>query len=60
MPYIQWLDLFLKARDGDQHMRAVLDRYSRMIATKRDKETFKHMLRAEAVRPVPAHLSSLE
>ena len=60
MPYIQWLDLFLKARDGDQHMRAELDRYSRMIATKRDKETFKRMLRAEAVRPIPTHPSSLE
>ena len=60
---VQWLDTFKRARDGDKHLQAVLQRYSRMIAAKREKENWKQVMREEWVRsvllPQPALLREL-
>ena len=49
--WLQWLDVFVKARAGDTRLQAVLQRYTRMLEAKRDKERVKQMLRDELVRP---------
>ncbi|TCD70884.1 hypothetical protein EIP91_001192 [Steccherinum ochraceum] len=45
LKYHKWLDTFIKAKEGDVYYRAVLQRYSRMVVAKRDKEDFKQMVR---------------
>jgi hypothetical protein len=47
---LQWLDAFVKAREGDQKLCAVLRRYDRMLAAKREKERWKDIFRREMVR----------
>ena len=39
----------MKAREGDEKLRAVLRRYDQMLAAKREKETWKHIFRQEMV-----------
>lgn len=46
----QWLELFTKAKQGDERLQAVLGRYNRMIGVKREKEHWKRILRDELVR----------
>ncbi|KAH7929243.1 hypothetical protein BV22DRAFT_138322 [Leucogyrophana mollusca] len=41
----KWLDIFLKAKEGDSKLNAVLTRYDRMIGAKRDKEEWKLRIR---------------
>ncbi|KAJ2923516.1 hypothetical protein H1R20_g13578, partial [Candolleomyces eurysporus] len=43
----KWLDTFKRARDGDKHLQSVLERYSKMIAAKREKENWKQNMREE-------------
>ncbi|EGN92170.1 hypothetical protein SERLA73DRAFT_66209 [Serpula lacrymans var. lacrymans S7.3] len=43
----KWLDIFSKAKQGDTRLQGVLDRYNRMIAAKREKETWKQRIRDE-------------
>ncbi|KIM77743.1 hypothetical protein PILCRDRAFT_76421 [Piloderma croceum F 1598] len=43
----KWLDIFVKAREGNKKLRAILLRYDRMVAAKREKETWKHIFRKE-------------
>ena len=45
----QWLDTFIRARDGDTKLRAILLRYDNTLAAKREKERWKHIFRAELV-----------
>ncbi|TFK39489.1 hypothetical protein BDQ12DRAFT_57975 [Crucibulum laeve] len=33
----KWLDMFTKAREGDEHLQLVLDRWSRILAVRADK-----------------------
>lgn len=46
--------MFIRAREGDSKLRAVLLRYDRLLATKREKERWKQMFRTELVGP-PSH-----
>lgn len=46
----QWLDVFVRAKQGDAHLRAVLDRYDRMIASKRERREFGRLVREALVR----------
>ncbi|KAF8557488.1 hypothetical protein OG21DRAFT_1406915 [Imleria badia] len=41
----QWLDKFVRAKQGDAHLQAVLDRYDRMIASKRERREFGRLVR---------------
>ncbi|KAF8839719.1 hypothetical protein BDN67DRAFT_952994 [Paxillus ammoniavirescens] len=41
----KWLDMFVRAKQGDARLGAVLDRYDRMIAAKRDKAEFPRLVR---------------
>ncbi|OBZ68991.1 hypothetical protein A0H81_11151 [Grifola frondosa] len=40
----RWRDIFVRAKEGDEHLQTVLQRYDKMIEAKRDKEKFKMML----------------
>ncbi|KAF9224745.1 hypothetical protein BS17DRAFT_702366 [Gyrodon lividus] len=40
-----WLGIFVRAKQGDASLRALLDRYDRMIAAKRDKAEFRRLVR---------------
>jgi len=40
----------MKAREGNKKLRAILLRYDRMVAAKREKEKWKHIFRKEMVR----------
>ncbi|THH28267.1 hypothetical protein EUX98_g5923 [Antrodiella citrinella] len=42
-----WADIFAKAKAGDTHLQAVLARYSKMIAVRREKEHIKALMREE-------------
>ncbi|KAF8196653.1 hypothetical protein K438DRAFT_1585628 [Mycena galopus ATCC 62051] len=44
----KWLEAFKKASEGDEKQRAILARYSRLIAAKVEKEHWKRLVRAEA------------
>ncbi|KAF8452446.1 hypothetical protein L210DRAFT_3468333 [Boletus edulis BED1] len=41
----QWLDKFVRAKQGDAYLQAVLDRYDRMIASKRERRVFGRLVR---------------
>ncbi|KAH9948853.1 hypothetical protein B0H21DRAFT_205348 [Amylocystis lapponica] len=41
----RWLEIFTKAKQGDQHTQAILERYTRMIATKRDMAKWEQLIR---------------
>ncbi|KIJ58426.1 hypothetical protein HYDPIDRAFT_113204 [Hydnomerulius pinastri MD-312] len=41
----RWLDIFIRAKEGDTRLRAVLDRYERMIQAKCEKEHFREVVR---------------
>lgn len=63
--FLQWLEIFKKAQEGDAHLQAVLARYAKMIDHRRGKEEFHYILRQEAVSPIlppatfpPVHLFS--
>ncbi|KAJ6612674.1 hypothetical protein B0H10DRAFT_1807036 [Mycena sp. CBHHK59/15] len=43
----KWLDAFTKAHQGDKKQRAILRRYSRLIAAKVEKEYWKRLARDE-------------
>ncbi|KAJ7485539.1 hypothetical protein FB451DRAFT_1027619 [Mycena latifolia] len=43
----KYLDAFKKAREGDEKQRAILHRYSRLIAAKVEKEHWKRLTRQE-------------
>ncbi|KAH8814507.1 hypothetical protein DL96DRAFT_1623971 [Flagelloscypha sp. PMI_526] len=43
----KWLDAFRKAQSGDDHWIAVLTRYDRLIALKREKAEWKKLAREE-------------
>ncbi|KAJ7204683.1 hypothetical protein GGX14DRAFT_645874 [Mycena pura] len=43
----KWLDAFETAHEGDEKQRAILRRYSRLIAAKLEKEHWKRLARAE-------------
>ena len=43
--FVQWLDTFRVAANGDDKTRRILERYNDMIAAKRAKERIKEMLR---------------
>jgi hypothetical protein len=45
---LQWLDVFRKANQGDRASQAVLSRYDRMIAFRKEKEHWKEIFRKEA------------
>ncbi|KAJ7691762.1 hypothetical protein B0H17DRAFT_1285526 [Mycena rosella] len=44
----KWLEAFKKSHEGDEKQRAILDRYSRLIAAKVEKEYWKELARKEA------------
>ncbi|KAG6380117.1 hypothetical protein JVT61DRAFT_8204 [Boletus reticuloceps] len=41
----QWLDKFVRAKQGDAYLQAVLDRYDRMITSKRERRVFGRLVR---------------
>ncbi|KIK93619.1 hypothetical protein PAXRUDRAFT_503286 [Paxillus rubicundulus Ve08.2h10] len=41
----KWLDMFVRAKQGDARLGVVLDRYDHMIAAKRDKAEFRRLVR---------------
>ncbi|KAG8215997.1 hypothetical protein J3R82DRAFT_7988 [Butyriboletus roseoflavus] len=41
----QWLDVFVRAKQGDAYLQAVLDKYDRMIASKRERREFGRLVR---------------
>ncbi|KAH0831113.1 hypothetical protein J3R83DRAFT_13679 [Lanmaoa asiatica] len=41
----QWLDKFVRAKQGDAYLQAVLDRYDRMIASRRERREFGRLVR---------------
>ncbi|KAG9313758.1 hypothetical protein JVU11DRAFT_6116 [Chiua virens] len=41
----QWFDVFVRAKQGDTYLQAVLDRYDRMIASKRERREFGRLVR---------------
>lgn len=41
--------MFVRAKQGDAHLQAVLDRYDRMIASKREKREFGRLVREALV-----------
>ncbi|KAI0926818.1 hypothetical protein AcV5_007506 [Taiwanofungus camphoratus] len=41
----RWADIFAKAKQGDARLQAILQRYSRMLVAKREKEKMEDMLR---------------
>ncbi|KAH6901372.1 hypothetical protein BKA70DRAFT_694221 [Coprinopsis sp. MPI-PUGE-AT-0042] len=43
----KWLDTFKRAKAGDLRLQSVLERYGRLIETKRKKEHWKQVLRIE-------------
>ncbi|KAJ7902558.1 hypothetical protein B0H14DRAFT_3707585 [Mycena olivaceomarginata] len=43
----RWLEAFQNASEGDKKQRAILARYSRLIAAKVEKEHWKRLVRAE-------------
>ncbi|KAJ6595651.1 hypothetical protein DFH09DRAFT_1024448 [Mycena vulgaris] len=43
----KWLDAFEKAKEGDEKQSAILHRYSRLIAAKVEKESWKRLAREE-------------
>ncbi|KAF5338362.1 hypothetical protein D9611_012507 [Ephemerocybe angulata] len=43
----KWLETFQRTRSGDTHLQAVLERYSRMIAAKREREHWEQVLGEE-------------
>jgi hypothetical protein len=42
---LQWLEAFLKAKEGDTRLRSIVDRYERMIGAKREKEHWKSIIK---------------
>lgn len=46
----QWLDIFQRAKQGDEHLQAVLRRYSSLIAVKREKAYWTYLGHKEIVR----------
>ncbi|KAJ7239952.1 hypothetical protein B0H12DRAFT_1204141 [Mycena haematopus] len=46
----KYLEAFKNASEGDEKQRAILARYSRLIAAKVEKEHWKRLVRAEAAR----------
>lgn len=46
----QWLEVFQKAKLGDAHWKAVLERYSRLVVVRREKNHFTAILLKELVR----------
>ncbi|KAJ7777105.1 hypothetical protein B0H16DRAFT_1360770 [Mycena metata] len=51
----KWLDAFKKAHEGNEKQRAILVRYSRLIAVRVDKQYWKRLARAELAHQ--AHLA---
>lgn len=50
--------MFLRARDGDSTLRAILLRYDNLLAAKREKERWKYIFRTELVRFPTTHVLS--
>jgi hypothetical protein len=48
--YIQWLEYFERAEQGDEKLQRILGRYESMIATKREKEAWKRRILEAFVR----------
>jgi hypothetical protein len=48
----QWLDVFGKAKQGDEHLRTVLQRFERLICARRDNDKMARMVNESLVRPV--------
>lgn len=49
----QWLGIFKQARQGDQRLQNITNRYTRMLEAKRDKDILEDMVRKELVCPHP-------
>ena len=49
--FVQWRDIFAKANAGDEHLQAVLARYTLMLEAHAEKIRFQNMVRSELVRP---------
>jgi hypothetical protein len=43
--FFQWLEVFLKAKEGDTRLQLIMDRYERMIGVKREKEHWKYIIK---------------
>jgi hypothetical protein len=52
----QWLDVFEKAKQGDEHLRSVLERFERLICARRDHDRMARIVDDSLVRPVPSPL----
>lgn len=48
----QWLDVFEKAKQGDEHLRSVLERFERLICARRDHDRMARIVDDSLVRPV--------
>jgi hypothetical protein len=46
----QWLDAFHKARHGDEHLRAVIDRFGRLIDARRANNRMRRIVNDYLVR----------
>jgi len=53
---LQWLDIFQRVKQGDEHYQTVLKRYSSLIAVKREKAYWMYLGHKEMVR---AHSSRI-
>ena len=51
----QMLDIFRKAQAGDEHWKAVVQRYSKMVLMKREKDHWVGILKKELVRRAGPH-----
>jgi hypothetical protein len=48
----QWLGVFEKAKRGDEHLRAVLQRFERLICARRDHDKMARVVDDSLVRTV--------
>lgn len=48
----QWLDVFERAKQGDGHLRSVLQRFERLICARRDHDRMARIVDESLVRSV--------
>ena len=51
----QWLDVFNKAKQGDERLNAVLERFGRLVDARRENIRMRRIVNDSLVRPSPHH-----
>ena len=54
----QWLDAFNKAKQGDERLYAVLERFGRLVEARRDNLRMRQIVNDSLVRPILTFFNS--